>query len=308
MHQTPIHEVAQQTLSPPQHHSSHTQLRPQASFPVLSPPDQSATTTSTSTAKTNPSSGPPSSPSPPHASSSATSPIPASFTRRKAAILSQLARPEGEYTDLSPKGTVDAGIRDLIDEVNGCEGFVTTSSCAGRVSVFLEGKRRDQQQEQQQQRGKAGEGQEEEEQQQLGNEGGGGGGDDVGDGDLRTPTVAGVGGKGGGGRWLFVSHDPVETHGKLDCEPNIVAALLGMEEPIFDGREGSSAEEMSGGGSRLIHFKFEPMVCFSLDTILQSFSGKEGGGGALRSLLPGECDVTPVSWFRICCATFGTSF
>lgn len=77
-------------------------------------------------------------------------------------------------------------------------------------------------------------------------------------------TIAGVGGKGGGGRWLFVSHEPVESRGKLDSEPNIVAALLGMEEPIFDGREGSSAEEM--GESRLIHFKFEPMVCaFTLD-------------------------------------------
>ncbi|KUI61299.1 hypothetical protein VP1G_08439 [Cytospora mali] len=33
-----------------------------------------------------------------------------------------------------------------------------------------------------------------------------------------------------------------------------------MEEPIFDGREGISADEMSGGESRLIHFKFEPMI------------------------------------------------
>lgn len=199
---------------------------------MLSPPKELTTTTANI---------PPSSPSPPPASS-VTSPIPTSFTRRKTTILSQLARPDDKYTDLSPKGTVDAGIRDLIDEINGCEGFVTTSSCAGRVSVFLEGKRRPQ------------EAQEDERQ-------------DVGDGELSMPpvatsTVAGVGGKGGGGRWLFVSHDPVETHGKLDCEPNIVAALLGMEEPIFDGREGSSAEEMSGGGSRLIHFKFEPMVCF----------------------------------------------
>lgn len=179
--------------------------------------------------------------------------------------------------DLSPKGTVDVGIRELIGEINACEGLVTTSSCAGRVSVFLEGRRglpggggllpghpfavdeegvaadaaADAAEDE------AGEGERlvvaEGQQQQQG------GDDDGVDGGLRT--VAGVGGKGGGGRWLFVSHDPVETHGKLDSEPNIVAALLGMEEPIFDGRESSSAEEMSGGGSRLIHFKFEPMVC-----------------------------------------------
>lgn len=214
----------------------------------------------------------------------ATAPIPPSFARRKEAILAQLAVPDDEYTDLSPKGTVDAGIRDLIDEINGLEGLVTTSSCAGRVSVFLEGRRAG--------RGAppatADEGSlllpghhlavEDE------GEGDGGRGLEKGDGpgeagsvrpgggtpvgsgygrdestaSASAETIAGVGGKGGGGRWLFVSHEPVESRGKLDSEPNIVAALLGMEEPIFDGREGSSAEEM--GESRLIHFKFEPMV------------------------------------------------
>ncbi|KAF3768801.1 hypothetical protein M406DRAFT_250987 [Cryphonectria parasitica EP155] len=152
--------------------------------------------------------------------------VPTAFTRRKTAILAQLALPDEEYADLSPKGTVDAGIRDLIGEINGAEGLVTTSSCAGRVSVFLEGSRRKH-----------------------------------GEGEVRvSSTVAGVGGKGGGGRWLFVSHEPVELHGKLDSEPNIVGALLGMDDPIFDGREGAPAQEMSGGESRLIHFKFEPMI------------------------------------------------
>lgn len=219
-------------------------------------------------------------------------PIPPSFARRKEAILAQLAVPDDEYTDLSPKGTVDAGIRDLIDEINGLDGLVTTSSCAGRVSVFLEGRRA----------GKSGPADEGslllpghhlaiedgagedgvDVQGQDRGKGDGQGKDEAGEavvGDLRaggTPgsgsgrdeppaissasadTVAGVGGKGGGGRWLFVSHEPVESRGKLDSEPNIVAALLGIEEPIFDGREGSLAEEM--GESRLIHFKFEPMV------------------------------------------------
>lgn len=207
----------------------------------------------------------------------ATAPIPPSFARRKEAILAQLAVPDDEYTDLSPKGTVDAGIRDLIDEINGIDGLVTTSSCAGRVSVFLEGRR-------------AGRGADEgsllllpghhlaveegagevdgdeghERQAEVDGaampvRGGGNGGDELpAMASASADTVAGVGGKGGGGRWLFVSHEPVESRGKLDSEPNIVAALLGIEEPIFDGREGSSAEEM--GESRLIHFKFEPMV------------------------------------------------
>lgn len=192
---------------------------------------------------------PPSLQSPLHTpppSTPTTIPIPASFTARKARILAQLAVPDDEYTDLSPKGTVDAGIRALIGELNGADtGFVTTSSCAGRVSVFLEGRR-----------------------------GGGVGGElpghyvaDLGGEEEQRGGGAGFGGKGGGGRWLFVSHEPVQTDGKLDSEPNIVAALLGMEEPIFKAVDGGGVGggagkgELGGGGVRLIHFKFEPMVC-----------------------------------------------
>lgn len=232
-------------------------------------------------------------PSSPHVvppPAAATAQIPPSFARRKEAILAQLAVPDDEYTDLSPKGTVDAGIRDLIDEINGLDGLVTTSSCAGRVSVFLEGRRTGRGgptaadegsllllpgHHLAVEEGEGGDGVEDQGQGQGGGQaeaGGaaagavragatpGGGGDerDEPPAPASADTVAGVGGKGGGGRWLFVSHEPVESRGKLDSEPNIVAALLGIEEPIFDGKEGSSAEEM--GQSRLIHFKFEPMV------------------------------------------------
>ncbi|KAG6367166.1 hypothetical protein INS49_001350 [Diaporthe citri] len=222
------------------------------------------------------------------APAAATAPIPPSFARRKEAILAQLAVPDDEYTDLSPKGTVDAGIRDLIDEINGLDGLVTTSSCAGRVSVFLEGRRAGRGgpaaadegsllllpghhlavEEGEGEDGVEGQGQGQGQAEAGGaaagavragaTPGGGGNGRDEPAAAASVNTVAGVGGKGGGGRWLFVSHEPVESRGKLDSEPNIVAALLGIEEPIFDGREGSSAEEM--GESRLIHFKFEPMI------------------------------------------------
>src|SRR5437763_4376424 len=67
------------------------------------------------------------------------SPIPASFARKKAAILAALSLPTDEYQDRSPKGSVDDEIRDLIDEINAYDGLVTTSSCAGRIAVFLEG-------------------------------------------------------------------------------------------------------------------------------------------------------------------------
>ena len=138
------------------------------------------------------------------------------FAEKKAKILEQLAVPEAEYTDLSPKGTVDKGIRHLIDEINSTDGFVTTSSCAGRVSVFLEGRKAPI------------------------------AADAVTDtdGDERTSSqVAGVGGKGAGGAWLFVSHDPVPDEDWVQT---------------LEFVEGDASQQQ--GVRRLIHFKFEPMV------------------------------------------------
>jgi len=63
------------------------------------------------------------------------------FARKKSTILQQLDAPAEEYSDASPKGSVDEGIRELIQEINDIPGLVTTSSCAGRVSIFLDGNR-----------------------------------------------------------------------------------------------------------------------------------------------------------------------
>src|SRR6059058_3565697 len=68
--------------------------------------------------------------------------LPISFIQKKNKVLAALAVPEEDYDDLSPKGSIDEGIRNLVDEINGVEGWVTTSSCAGRVSVFVEGEKR----------------------------------------------------------------------------------------------------------------------------------------------------------------------
>ncbi|KAK8067904.1 hypothetical protein PG996_007016 [Apiospora saccharicola] len=159
------------------------------------------------------------------------------FAARKRKILAQLAVPDAEYTDASPKGNVDAGIRDLIDELNGLDGFVTTSSCGGRVSVFVEGVKK---------KGAAGQSQAQETV----------GGDDV-EVAARTAgmTLAAAGGKGGGGNWLFVSHDPVPNTGdQIDLKD--VLGLKNTQEEVED--EGSALKEDSS--SRLIHFKFEPMI------------------------------------------------
>lgn len=129
------------------------------------------------------------------------------FTSKKTKILDALSVPDSDYTDLSPKGSVDEGIRHLIDEINVIDGLATTSSCAGRVSVFLEGRKALEEGEQ--------------------------------DAQLATP-----GGKGGGGAWLLVSHDPVKGHGWVD--------ELELEE--------ETGKSEAANGRRLVHFKFEPMV------------------------------------------------
>ncbi|KAH9845940.1 Methyltransferase TYW3 [Teratosphaeria destructans] len=65
--------------------------------------------------------------------------MPASFAERKAKILADLSIPDAQYQDLSPKGSVDEGIRELIGDINALPDCVTTSSCAGRVAAYLEG-------------------------------------------------------------------------------------------------------------------------------------------------------------------------
>ncbi|KAK0723872.1 tRNA wybutosine-synthesizing protein, partial [Apiosordaria backusii] len=154
------------------------------------------------------------------------------FHARKSKILSALSVPEEEYTDFSPKGSVDVGIRDLIDEINTREGLVTTSSCAGRVSVYLEGPSKATA--------------------------------------TTTPTTvtstteedgsenvrsSSAGGKGGG-EWLFVSHDPISSLPSQQGQRGGYESLFGLQ-PSQVEQEEEEGEEQEG---RMIHFKFEPMI------------------------------------------------
>jgi tRNA wybutosine-synthesizing protein 3 len=211
--------------------------------------------------------------------------LPPSFLRRKALILSQLSVPADQYDDLSPKGSVDEGIRGLIEGINAGEGWVTTSSCAGRMSVFVEGEKRVRvgmvagavgQGDGERDLGRvAGEAKGGGERDESGGgeeyDGGGGGGgkeeqDEEEDGQVEHETeldegertgrdrvrLAGTGGKGGGGRWLFVSHEPVDMN---TAKAKGCSSFLGLQR-IGEGRE--SGRQFTE--ERLIHFKFEPMV------------------------------------------------
>ena len=144
-----------------------------------------------------------------------------SFQRKKQRILEALNVPETEYTDLSPKGSVDVQIRELIDEINGLPGLVTTSSCSGRVSVFVEGRKGT---------GKPQQKSKDENHDEMN--------------EVAERTV--------GGRWLYVSHDAFDA--TLENSQNW-HSLLGLNNSQME-----KGNEILGTRSSLIHFKFEPMV------------------------------------------------
>jgi len=145
----------------------------------------------------------------------------AAFKQKKESILQSLNQPDEAYHDLSPKGTVDEGVRHLIQAINSIPGLVTTSSCAGRISVFLEGPNS---------------------KQPLQNR------PITADDDTTWPASKGGNGGKGGGKWLFISHDAAELPDSANVDWR---EKLSMEDGI--GRE-------IPVGSSLVHLKFEPMV------------------------------------------------
>ena len=175
--------------------------------------------------------------------------VPPSFTVKKNNILASLSSPESTYTDLSPKGSVDAVIKSLIGRINALEGVVTTSSCAGRVSVFLEGRKPSKEQE---------------ERRDANNTTSKGSGKE-------SEHAAVPGGKGMGGKWLFVSHEPVQLS-ERGVEKEVMVELLGLG-PL--GAH-SQAQALSGEADqmRLVRFQFEPMVCrmFSFQRVFSEFT------------------------------------
>ncbi|KAJ9502092.1 hypothetical protein H2202_002156 [Exophiala xenobiotica] len=201
-------------------------------------------------------------------------PVSATFAAKKAQVLSLLTQPEEDYNDKSPKGTVDAQIRDLIDEINAYDGFVTTSSCAGRVAVFVEGPKAK----------SVGGGQPRPDVQ----------GDEVAHTNGKntqqsttsdeasednaatlttTTTTTSPGGKGGG-RWLYVSHDPITLPTPTDYDGlPIRSSTKGTEgEPsgryttLFNLTSRSEAHTSGqypaevASSPQLIHLSFSPLI------------------------------------------------
>lgn len=163
--------------------------------------------------------------------------IPPIFNSRKEKILKELSVPDEEYTDLSPKGSVDEGIRCLIRDINELEGLVTTSSCAGRISIFCEGSSN---------KAKETPTSNDATLQKETSHGDLAGADELRD----SRQFASTGGKGSG-EWLFVSHDPL--YHSIN-EGSSLHEIFGLQ--AGDG----SITSRSSQSLRLVRFHFEPMV------------------------------------------------
>lgn len=131
------------------------------------------------------------------------------FDQKKSSIVGEINSIE---PDLSPKGTIDELCIPIIDLINSHEDMVTTSSCSGRISVFIEGSK-------------------------------------------NFNDEIKVGGKGQGGRWLYVSHSSNNIIGWLDRLMNNE-----LEEKIDVTL--NITEELSEfvGSTRYVLYKYEPFI------------------------------------------------
>lgn len=144
------------------------------------------------------------------------------FEQKKKHILKQIELTDDDHHDASPKGTIDAPLLPLIHLINKNKDMFTTSSCSGRVSVFLEGDRIVAQPSNEET--KTGE-------------------------NTDTKMVREkIGGKGAGGKWLFVTHDPndLQTDKWLD--------------EIKNYQEDRSTDEDTSAPKRYLLYKFEAMI------------------------------------------------
>lgn len=150
------------------------------------------------------------------------------FRTKKREILESLSKPSDDYIDASPKGTVDDGVRDLIGQINDTPGFITTSSCAGRIAVYLEGPPKPWTSQARQI--------EHNETTAIVSE---------------SKVASSASGKGGG-KWLFTSHSPIDlSHATA---PGVLFRLFGFSS------QADVSYPAAESRCQFVHFKFEPMV------------------------------------------------
>lgn len=142
------------------------------------------------------------------------------FHYRKEQIVSSLVEYlDPERRDKSPKGFIDAPILDLMHVINTHPEYYTTSSCSGRVALYCEGLEKDVE-------------------------------------NINSDPNA-IEKTTKGGKWLYVSHDPIAIPEMNNHDEWIVQLLFGEEsgKVIFDNDRPTDILNR-----QLIYFKFEPLV------------------------------------------------
>jgi tRNA wybutosine-synthesizing protein 3 len=144
------------------------------------------------------------------------------FHDRKQKIISELVEDMNpDNPDKSPKGYIDAPILDLMRLINQHSQFYTTSSCSGRVAIYCEGVD-----------------------------------------EKKKPSTAETETSKStkGGKWLYVTHDPVLIpNNAADKDKWILQLLFGdtYEKLTMDPIE----DDQAIMNQQIIFFKFEPLVC-----------------------------------------------
>ncbi|KAL8990624.1 MAG: hypothetical protein Q9169_008082 [Polycauliona sp. 2 TL-2023] len=191
-----------------------------------------------------------------------TDPIPPSFQTLKSRILKSLAVPTTSYTDASPKGTLDTAIVPLIERLNTLEGVGRKRVAVREVGVG--GK----------DAGDKGSGDGDGDSDEVETEervnGDGETVDDEGEvraGKAENKNKKSVpGGKGMGGRWLFVSHERLEMpeyQNPNDERGDELTKLFGLTNTV--NTKSQSEHERARKSSdtknaRFVRFAFEPMI------------------------------------------------
>ncbi|GAB5590787.1 tRNA methyltransferase tyw3 [Umbelopsis nana] len=144
----------------------------------------------------------------------------ATFHERKHKVISELVEEmDPNNPDKSPKGYIDAPILDLMRLINQHSQFYTTSSCSGRVAVYCEGV---------DEKKKSAES-------EL---------------DSAKSTK--------GGKWLYVTHDPVSIPDLENMDAWILKLLFG---DAYDRLTTDPIEnEQAIINQQLVFFKFEPLI------------------------------------------------
>lgn len=144
----------------------------------------------------------------------------ATFHERKHKVISELVEEmDPNNPDKSPKGYIDAPILDLMRLINQHSQFYTTSSCSGRVAVYCEGV--------------------DEKKKSAESE--------------LDPAKSTKGGK-----WLYVTHDPVSIPDLENMDAWILKLLFG---DAYDRLTTDPIEnEQAIINQQLVFFKFEPLV------------------------------------------------